>query len=83
MNIGLLWYDGDPKAGLEEKVRRAAGRYRQKFGRAATVCFLNPRALADRPAGAALEVLVDNAPIKIVAERRILPDHFWVGISEE
>jgi hypothetical protein len=82
MDIGLLWFDNDPKVGLEEKVRRAAGRYQEKFGHAANVCFLNPGAIAGRSAeGSPLEVEVGGAKIKVLAARQVLPHHFWVGVS--
>ncbi|MGA9351284.1 MAG: hypothetical protein WBW48_21105 [Anaerolineae bacterium] len=35
MKVGLLWFDDDRQWGIEEKVHRAAKRYREKFGRAA------------------------------------------------
>jgi len=38
MKVGLLWLDDDPQRAIEEKVRRAAKRYREKFGQAANTC---------------------------------------------
>jgi len=32
METGLLWYDGDPKRALSEKIERAAEHYRKKRG---------------------------------------------------
>jgi hypothetical protein len=48
MNVGMLWFDNDTKAGLTIKVERAAAYYRTKYGRAPTVCFVHPSML---PAG--------------------------------
>ena len=33
MDVGLLWYDSDPRRELEEKIGQAAQRYREKYGR--------------------------------------------------
>ena len=41
MKEGLLWYDNDPKRSLSVKVDQAVTRYRAKFGRKPTVCYLN------------------------------------------
>ena len=82
MEVGLLWFDNDPKVGLEEKIRRAAVRYAEKFGRPANLCVLNPATLGCRPATAdGLEVLLDGRTIKVLAARQVLPHHFWVGVA--
>jgi len=81
MEIGLLWFDSDPKVALEDKIRRAAGRYAEKFGRPATVCFLNPAALAGRPASDdAFEVKLADGAVKVFTKRQVQPHHFWVGV---
>ena len=41
MKEGLLWCDNDPKRSLSVKVDQATTRYRAKFGRKPTVCYLN------------------------------------------
>ena len=41
MKEGLLWYDNDPKRSLSAKVDQAVTRYRARFGRKPTVCYLN------------------------------------------
>jgi len=82
MEIGLLWFDNDPKVGLEEKVRRAAGRYAEKFGRPATLCMLNPLTLAGQAGGGAAEVVVGDGVVKLVAARQVAPHHFWVGVAQ-
>ncbi len=78
MEIGLLWYDNDPKVALEEKVRRAAGRYAEKFGQRATLCVLNPATLGS----AAGEVAVEGGVVKLAASRSVLPHHFWIGVAQ-
>jgi hypothetical protein len=41
MKEGLLWYDNDSKRSLSVKVDQAVTRYRARFGRQPTVCYLN------------------------------------------
>lgn len=72
MNIGMLWFDNDPKADLLNKIQRAADYYLKKYGQAPDLCFIHPSMLGERakPAGR-IEVRLNPA---------ILPDHFWIGI---
>jgi hypothetical protein len=54
MNIGMLWFDNDPKAGLTTKVERAAVYYLNKYGKSPNLCFVHPTMLRIEPAAAAL-----------------------------
>lgn len=75
MQIGLLWFDGDPGRGLVAKIEDAARRYREKFGVAPNCCYVNQAAwTGDAPVSAAL---------RIVPAVNILPNHFWVGVEEQ
>lgn len=74
MNIGMLWYDDDRKRTLEEKVNRAADHYRQKFGRAPTLCLVNPRSLNGDPTRV--------SKIELRSAHNVLQHHFWMGIAE-
>ena len=74
MKIGLLFYDDDPKAAIEEKVRRAAARYREKYGEAPTACFVHPSVLA------AGDLRVPG--IEVFAGRSVLPNHLWLGQTD-
>jgi hypothetical protein len=47
MDIGLLWFDDDPRRGLEDKVGRAALRYREKYGRWPNICYVHPQVVTD------------------------------------
>jgi len=82
METGLLWFDNDPRTSLEEKIRRAACRYAQKFGQPATLCILNPKALAALSGEPPREVLVEGRAVKVLAARQVLPHHFWVGVAK-
>jgi len=74
MKIGLLWYDDDPKRGVMDKIEQAAQRYYEKFGKKPDTCYVNPVLL---PSGG----MAHNG-VKVLAATTVLPDHFWVGISE-
>jgi hypothetical protein len=84
IKTGLLWYDADPRRALEDKVRLAAQRYRQKYGRPADVCYVHPKAVGGESAAAALPLPLGEAgaTIHVVAARTILLHHFWVGESD-
>lgn len=71
MREGLLWFDDDPRREMAEKVRQAAARYRQKFGIAPEVCYVNDRAI-DRA-----EVRIGD--LRVMPASTVLPHHFWIG----
>lgn len=73
MRVGWLWFDNDPGRTLEEKITRAAARYREKFGAAPNTCYVNPQAIA----GDAQQC----GALRLVAARHILPHHFWLGVE--
>jgi hypothetical protein len=73
MNIGMLWFDNDPKADLGSKIERAAIYYRSKYGAAPNLCFVHPSMIGgtspDRSRG-----------IEVRTTRSVLPNHLWIGI---
>jgi len=79
MKVGLLWFDDDPQRAIEEKVRRAAKRYREKFGRAANTCYVNPVSLqGDGPSKDEFRC----GRVKVIATPKVLPHHFWLGVAD-
>ncbi len=73
MNIGMLWFDNDPKADLKVKVERAANYYQTKYGQSPNLCFVHPSMIPSE-AGKA-------GPVEIRPNRSVLPNHFWIGIN--
>lgn len=71
MKEGLLWFDDDPKRPLEDKVTRAARRYREKFGVAPDTCYVHPSAVNGK-------ATVDG--VSIVSAPSVLRHHFWIGV---
>lgn len=80
MQIGLLWFDNDPKRGVEAKALDAARRYREKFGIMPDTCYVNNVMLGGR------EMIVplpssDKAMLRLRPAANIRPHHFWVGVE--
>jgi hypothetical protein len=73
MEIGMLWYDGDGRRALGDKVARAVEHYKVKYGHAPTVCYLNPATLKDGPETA--------GGVQLRTARNVLKDHFWIGVD--
>jgi hypothetical protein len=73
MRVGWLWFDNDPGRTVEEKVLHAVQRYREKFGRAPDVCYVNPQVVGDGE--------LRCGPVRVVPARHILLHHFWLGVE--
>jgi len=71
MQTGLLWYDPDPKKAAQAKIDEAAERYHQRCGVAPNTCHVNPAQLTAHPR------------LRVVADRRVRPFTFWVGVEDE
>src|SRR2546428_12197348 len=67
MEVGLLWYDPDPKWPLERKIEQAAARYLEKFGVNADTCHVHPEDLAPHPR------------LRVVPDARLGHHYLWVG----
>ncbi|MCS7249261.1 MAG: hypothetical protein NZ840_13625 [Anaerolineales bacterium] len=80
MEIGMLWFDNDPKVGLAEKIRRAASYYRQKYGITPNLCFLHPSMLSRN----GLEAPPLRSPLfdlEIRTSKSVMPNYFWIGVN--
>jgi hypothetical protein len=80
MNVGMLWFDNDPRTALTAKVSRAADYYRQKYGLIADLCLVHPSML-----GASTPNLeeVQAGKVAVRPNRSILPGHLWIGNEEK
>ena len=78
MKTGLLWFDDDPRKGLEEKVQRTAAHYERKHGRPPNLCFVHPSALD----GGGKRPIRKVGGVEIRTGRSVLPSHFWLGVIE-
>lgn len=74
MQIGLLWFDDDPKKTLDVKIEQAAARYREKYGRTPNACYVSP----------ATTVAESKKPgLRVLPARGIRPNYLWIGVDEK
>jgi len=93
MNVGMLWFDNDPRTALPVKVARAADYYRRKYGLIPDTCLVHPSMLNSPPPDP-IEAPALPAPVpqvqvseaegpagKVVVRpnRLIQPGHLWIG----
>jgi hypothetical protein len=74
MDIGMLWFDNNPKLDLPAKIQEAALYYQNKYGRQPTLCFVHPSMISD-PA-------TKTQGIEVKPHQMVLPNHLWLGIGE-
>ena len=72
MEIGMLWLDADRSRSFEDKVKRAVEYYKEKYGRFPELCFVNDIMVED-------EKKVGR--VRVVRQKTIMPDHFWLGMN--
>ena len=80
MNVGMLWYDNDPRTALTAKVARAADYYRQKYGLVPDLCLVNPSMLS-KPGPDLTEEPTGKVTIR--PNRAIQPGHLWIGKEDK
>jgi hypothetical protein len=80
MNVGMLWFDNDPRTALTAKVTQAADYYRRKYGLVADLCLVHPSMLAvSRP-----DLVEGRAGKVLVRPNRIIqPGHLWIGTEDK
>jgi hypothetical protein len=92
MNVGMLWFDNDPKSNLDLKIERAASYYRTKYGRSPTICFVHPTMLGIAKLSSAptenngrenpdLQKTISACGVEVRSNQSVLPNHFWIGVN--
>lgn len=74
MQSGLLWYDNAPAKPLADKVRAAAARYAEKFGKAPDHVYVNAAEQGD---------VSEVDGITVTGVTNILRSHIWIGCAAE
>ena len=69
IEIGVLWYDRDPKRSAQDKIDEAVERHVEKFGVWPNACYVHAAAA------------VTHDRLRIVRRTNILPHHFLVGVD--
>lgn len=80
MNVGMLWFDNDPRTALTAKVARAADYYRRKYGLVPDLCLVHPSMLSKAHPNSV------EGPVGKVAvrpNRLIQPNHLWIGKEDK
>lgn len=72
MKTGMLWLDSHTTRSLEEKVRRAAEYYQNKYGEHPNLCHVHGKALDNDKAFGNIQV----RPMPNIAL-----NHFWLGVT--
>lgn len=80
MNIGMLWFDNDPKTDMTKKIVKAVDYYRSKYGQIPNLCFIHPSMLKNGVQDEKKLMLPEN-PIEIRTSPSVLPNHFWLGLK--
>ena len=84
MNVGMLWFDNDPRTALTAKVARAADYYRKKYGLVADLCLVHPSMLVEpRPDLIEGQVGIVSGTVSVRPNRAIQPGHLWIGTEEK
>lgn len=74
MNVGMLWFDNDPKSAIEMKIERAAAYYTKKYGKTPDLCFVHPSELG--------QASPKSGKIQVRSSTSVLPHHFWIGVEK-
>jgi len=87
MNTGMLWFDNDKKTNIPTKIERAVKYYQKKYAKDPDLCYINPNMLTTssqilpkKSNGQGEKLIMGN--IEIHKNPLILPNHFWIGVSE-
>jgi len=77
MNIGMLWFDNDPRTTLSVKIQKAMDYYNKKFGRIPDLCLVHPSMMDTGQKQFELGKLI------IRPYRSVMPGHFWIGVEDQ
>ena len=86
MEFGLLWHDGDASRPLDEKIGRAARRYREKYGREPNTCYIHAGTSEGQPPPGSHESCRLDDPritIRVLRAPNVPLHHFWLGESRK
>ncbi len=73
MQIGMLWYDDDPKKTLETKIEQATARYVEKYGHRPNACYISA-ALGTTDA--------KKQGLRVIPARTLRPNYLWIGVDD-
>lgn len=71
----FVWYDDNPKKTVNAKIDEAVLRYKQKFGKAPSICKLNEKMQGEDVNLSENQV----AGVKVQPAKNIPQNYFWIG----
>jgi hypothetical protein len=80
MDIGMLWFDNDPKSEVTTKITRATAYYRDKYGEKANLCFVHP-SMVDNGSIKKENNRLHSGAVEVRTTQSVLPNHFWIGVN--
>lgn len=80
MNIGMLWFDNDPRTAMEVKIERAVHYYANKYGATPDLCFVHPTMLLREGKVANPVQPLHSGAVEVRPAHSVLPNHFWIGM---
>lgn len=86
MEFGLLWHDGDASRPLEEKIGRAARRYREKYGREPNTCYVHAGTDEGQPQPGSHRTCHLEDPritVRVMRASNMPLHHYWLGESRK
>lgn len=81
MNVGMLWFDNDPKTDLFTKVKRAANYYQVKYGQNPNICYVHPNMVSPANGSKSDDQSIKAGDIEVHQTNLVLPNHLWIGIG--
>ncbi len=82
VNIGMLWFDNDPKTEITGKIEKAACYYKNKYGKSPDLCFVHPTMLASENNQPISNPAKKNK-IEVRTSKSVLPNYFWIGVNNQ
>ena len=82
MNSGMLWYNGNSKMTLIEKVAEGAAYYKKKYGRMPDVCVVNPQDVGDLPIKPPCQINVNGHEMIVKSWKAIVTKSIWLGFED-
>ena len=80
MNTGMLWwFDARTDRTMNEKVIEAALYFRRKYGKAPTLCLVNPKDIAGT--NGTVEA-PEQIKVTVRPWNSVMPSHMWIGVDD-
>ena len=83
MNVGMMWFDNDPKTSLVAKIERARDYYMRKYYRVPNIVLIHPSMLPAETKDETKEISPELGKIMVRPYRYVLPGHLWIGIEDK